>query len=219
MSLLVIIYGLPGVGKTTLANEIESDYSLSEQTSLSTDQMRVELDEMGEFGDKYVKTTENRQKIRDKLRQKTRELLGDGEPFVMIQSTFSNNPPESTGQDELEKYIELVNSESHEYLAIEVACEDEEKIIQRINGRPTRDNGCGTLNSYLRHKKLYSINPPENYIKLDTSGTLKEAKESLKQRGYPKIDELLDLSKLKNSGYTALSSPEPSMQYTTQDAQ
>jgi|GEM_PF-4621309 len=217
MGLLVIIYGLPGVGKTTLANEIESDYGLSKQTSLSTDQMRAELDEMNEFSKKYVKTPKNRQKIRDKLRQRIEDLLGSGESFVMMQSTFSNNPPESTGQDELEKYLEFVNSESHEYLAIEVVCKDEEKIIQRINNRPARDNGCGTPNSYLRHKKLYNLTPPKNYVKLDTSGTLNKAKENLKRQVYPKIDELLESNRLKDLEYATSFSKKSSMPYAAQD--
>lgn len=77
--MLLLITGLPGSGKTTLAREYAAKY---DTLQINSDLIRQELGLMGQYH------PEDKKRVYDALLRRTREALLEGRREVVVDSTF-----------------------------------------------------------------------------------------------------------------------------------
>lgn len=76
--MLILVFGLPGSGKTTLANAYEQQYTC---TRLNTDQVRISMGLLGHY------TVKDKETVYNTVLERAKQALSDGKK-VVIDSTF-----------------------------------------------------------------------------------------------------------------------------------
>jgi predicted kinase len=152
--LIIIICGLPGVGKTTLANELGH---LINAVVLSTDKIRKELLENPNYDE------DEKRLIYDILLLIAKYLHNAGINCI-LDATFN----EQKSRNDIKKRLNLSNDQ---FKIIECIC-PEELIISRIQNRK---RGYSDADIFI-YKKIKEMYEPikEKHTTVDTSQPLKE---------------------------------------------
>jgi predicted kinase len=153
-TLIILICGYPGVGKTTLANELAP---LINAVILSTDKIRKEL------LDEPIYSVEEKKLIYDILLLISKYIHNAGVSCI-LDATFY----EQKSRDEIKKRLNLKNDQ---FKIIECIC-PEGRVISRLQNRKN-DYSDADLTIYKRIKEMYEP-IKEKHITVDTSQPLKE---------------------------------------------
>ena len=160
--MIIIICGLPGVGKTTLANELSN---LINAVVLSTDKIRKELIDKPNYDEKEKKL------IYDVLLL-IAKYLHNAEKNCILDATFNNQK----AIDDIKKGLNLTDDQ---FKIVECIC-PEELIISRIQNRK-RDYSDADVSVYKMIKENYEP-IKEKHITVDTSHSLKKIVEEVANR-------------------------------------
>jgi predicted kinase len=152
--LIIIICGLPGVGKTTLANELGH---LINAVVLSTDKIRKELLENPNYDE------DEKRLIYDILLLIAKYLHNAGINCI-LDATFN----EQKSRNDIKKRLNLTNEQ---FKIIECICPEEE-TISRIQNRK-KSYSDADISIYKKIKEMYEP-IKEKHITVDTSQPLKE---------------------------------------------
>jgi len=157
--LIILICGYPGVGKTTLANELAP---LINAVVLSTDKIRKELIVNPNYSDREIRL------IYDILILFAK-YLHNSEINCILDATIN----EQKSRDDIKKRLDL---KDEQFKIIECIC-PEELIISRIQNRK-RDYSDADISIYKMIKNRYEP-IKEKHITVDTSNSLKEIVEEI----------------------------------------
>ena len=152
--LIILICGYPGVGKTTLANELAP---LINAVVLSTDKIRKELIVNPNYSDGEIRL------VYDILILFAKYLHNSGINCI-LDATFN----EQKSRDDIKKKLNLKDDR---FKIIECIC-PEELIISRIQNRK-RGHSDADISIYKMIKNRYET-IKEKHITVDTSNSLKE---------------------------------------------
>jgi predicted kinase len=151
--LLILVCGYPGVGKTTLANELASFINAR---VLSTDKIRKELIEKPNYSE------EEKKLIYDILILIANYLHNAGINCI-LDATFNT-------QQSREDIKKRLNLRKDQFIIIECVC-PEELIISRLKSRK-KGYSDADESIYRKIKEKYET-VQENHITVDTSQSLK----------------------------------------------
>lgn len=152
--MIIIICGLPGVGKTTLANELSN---LINAVVLSTDKIRKELLE-------YPNYDEDEKRLIYDILLLIAKYLHNAGINCILDATFN----EQKSRNNIKKRLNLTNKQ---FKIIECICPEEE-IISRIQNRK-KSYSDANISIYKKIKEMYEP-IKEKHITVDTSQSLKE---------------------------------------------
>jgi predicted kinase len=151
--LIVLFCGLPGVGKTSLANELAP---LINAIVLSTDKIRKEVIS------KPTYTKEEKRLIYDVMLLVARYLHDAAGINCILDATFNT---EKSRRTVIEK---LVNVSSDQIYIVECIC-PEDVVITRLKARKG-DYSDADIDIYRKMKQLYEpVKEMEKHIVIDTS--------------------------------------------------
>ena len=151
--MIVLFCGLPGVGKTSLANELAP---LINAIVLSTDKIRKEVIS------KPTYTKEEKRLIYDVMLLVARYLHDAAGINCILDATFNT---EKSRRAAIEK---LVNVSSDQIYIVECIC-PEDVVITRLKARKG-DYSDADINIYRKMKQLYEpVKEMEKHIVIDTS--------------------------------------------------
>ena len=151
--MIVLFCGLPGVGKTSLANELAP---LINAIVLSTDKIRKEVIS------KPTYTKEEKRLIYDVMLLVARYLHDAAGINCILDATFNT---EKSRRTVIEK---LVNASSDQIYIVECIC-PEDVVITRLKARKG-DYSDADINIYRKMKQLYEpVKEMEKHIVIDTS--------------------------------------------------
>jgi predicted kinase len=151
--LIVLFCGLPGVGKTSLANELAP---LINAIVLSTDKIRKEVIS------KPTYTKEEKRLIYDVMLLVARYLHDAAGINCILDATFNTEKSRRTA---IEK---LVNVSSDQIYIVECIC-PEDVVITRLKARKG-DYSDADIDIYRKMKQLYEpVKEMEKHIVIDTS--------------------------------------------------
>jgi predicted kinase len=162
--LIILFCGLPGVGKTSLANELAP---LINAIVLSTDKIRKELISTPTY------TKEEKRLIYDVMLLVARYLDDAAGVNCILDATFSTERSRRTA---IEK---LANVSSDQIYIVECIC-PEDVVITRLKARKG-DYSDADIDIYRKMKKLYEpVKEMEKHIVIDTSQDPKMNAEQIK---------------------------------------
>jgi predicted kinase len=171
--LIVLFCGLPGVGKTSLANELAP---LINAIVLSTDKIRKELIS------KPTYTKEEKRLIYDVMLLVARYLHYAAGINCILDATFSTEKSRRTA---IEK---LANVSSEQIYIVECIC-PEDVIISRLKARKG-DYSDADIDVYRKMKQLYEpVKEMEKHIVIDTSQDPKMNAEQIKTWIFRKAEQ------------------------------
>jgi len=171
--LIVLFCGLPGVGKTSLANELAP---LINAIVLSTDKIRKELIS------KPTYTKEEKRLIYDVMLLVARYLHDAAGINCILDATFNT---EKSRRTTIEK---LVNISSDQIYIVECIC-PEDVVITRLKARKG-DYSDADIDIYRKMKQLYEpVKQREKHIVIDTSQDPKMNAEQIKIWIFRKADQ------------------------------
>ena len=151
--MIVLFCGLPGVGKTSLANELAP---LINAIVLSTDKIRKEVIS------KPTYTKEEKRLIYDVMLLVARYLHDAAGINCILDATFNTEKSRRTA---IEK---LVNVSSDQIYIVECIC-PEDVVITRLKARKG-DYSDADIDIYRKMKQLYEpVKEMEKHIVIDTS--------------------------------------------------
>jgi predicted kinase len=157
--LIILICGLPGVGKTTLANELAS---LINAVVLSTDKIRKELLESPNYDE------DEKSLIYDILLLIARYLHNAGKNCI-LDATFN----EQKSRNDIKKRLNLTDEQ---FKIVECICPEDE-VISRIQKRKKSYSDADVSIYKIIKAKYEPIQ--EKHITIDTSQYLKEIVEEV----------------------------------------
>jgi predicted kinase len=157
--LIILICGYPGVGKTTLANELAP---LIKAVVLSTDKIRKEIIENPNYDE------DEKRLIYDILLLTSKYIHNAGINCI-LDATFN----EQKSRNDIKKRLKLTNEQ---FIIIECICPEEE-IISRIQNRK-KGYSDADISIYKMIKSKYEP-IQEKHIIVDTSQSLKETVEEI----------------------------------------
>ena len=162
--MIVLFCGLPGVGKTSLANELAP---LINAIVLSTDKIRKEVIS------KPTYTKEEKRLIYDVMLLVARYLHDAAGINCILDATFNT---EKSRRAAIEK---LVNVSSDQIYIVECIC-PEDVVITRLKARKG-DYSDADIDIYRKMKQLYEpVKEMEKHIVIDTSQDPKMNAEQIK---------------------------------------
>ncbi len=162
--MIVLFCGLPGVGKTSLANELAP---LINAIVLSTDKIRKEVIS------KPTYTKEEKRLIYDVMLLVARYLHSAAGINCILDATFNTEKSRRTA---IEK---LVNVSSDQIYMVECIC-PEDVVITRLKARKG-DYSDADIDIYRKMKQLYEpVKEMEKHIVIDTSQDPKMNAEQIK---------------------------------------
>jgi predicted kinase len=171
--LIVLFCGLPGVGKTSLANELAP---LINAIVLSTDKIRKELIS------KPTYTKEEKRLIYDVMLLVARYLHDAAGINCILDATFNTEKSRRTA---IEK---LVNVSSDQIYIVECIC-PEDVVITRLKARKG-DYSDADIDIYRKMKHLYEpVKEMEKHIVIDTSQDPKMNAEKIKTWIFRKAEQ------------------------------
>ena len=151
--LIVFIFGLPGVGKTRLANELAP---LINAVVLSIDKIRKELIP------KPTYTKEEKKLIYEVMLLVTRYLHNMARVNCILDATFNTEESRRTAREK------LTGITPEQIYMVECTC-SEDVIISRLNARKG-DYSDADIEIYRKMKKTYEpIKEEERHIVIDTN--------------------------------------------------
>ena len=152
--MIILICGYPGVGKTTLANELAS---YIDAVVLSSDKVRKELIDKPSY-------TEEEKSLVYNILLLISKYIHNARINCIIDATFNSQ----RSREDVKKRLNLGNDQ---YKIIECIC-PEDLIISRIQKRKN-DYSDADLSIYRRIKEIYEP-IKESHITVDTSVSLKK---------------------------------------------
>ena len=158
--MIILICGYPGVGKTTLANELAP---LINAVVLSTDKIRKELIVNPNYSDREIRLVYD-------ILLLFAKYLHNSEINCILDATIN----EQKTRDDIKKRLNLKDDQ---FKIIECIC-PEELIISRIQKRGYSD---ADISIYKMIKNRYEP-IKEKHITVDTSNSLKEIVEEIKNK-------------------------------------
>ena len=162
--MIILFCGLPGVGKTSLANELAP---LINAIVLSTDKIRKELIS------KPTYTKEEKRLIYDVMLLVARYLHDAAGTNCILDATFNTEKSRRTA---IEK---LVNVSSDQIYIVECIC-PEDVVISRLKARKG-DYSDADIDIYRKMKQLYEpVKELDRHIVIDTSQDPKMNAEQIK---------------------------------------
>jgi predicted kinase len=171
--LIVLFCGLPGVGKTSLANELAP---LINAIVLSTDKIRKEVIS------KPTYTNEEKRLIYDVMLLVARYLHDAAGINCILDATFNTEKSRRTA---IEK---LVNVSSDQIYIVECIC-PEDVVITRLKARKG-DYSDADIDIYRKMKQLYEpVKEMEKHIVIDTSQDPKMNAEQIKTWIFRKAEQ------------------------------
>ena len=171
--MFVLFCGLPGVGKTSLANELAP---LINAIVLSTDKIRKELIS------KPTYTKEEKRLIYDVMLLVARYLHDAAGINCILDATFNTEKSRRTA---IEK---LVNVSSDQIYIVECIC-PEDVVITRLKARKG-DYSDADIDIYRKMKQLYEpVKQREKHIVIDTSQDPKMNAEQIKTWIFRKAEQ------------------------------
>jgi predicted kinase len=171
--LIVLFCGLPGVGKTSLANELAP---LINAIVLSTDKIRKEV------VSKPTYTKEEKRLIYDVMLLVARYLHDAAGINCILDATFNTEKSRRTA---IEK---LVNVSSDQIYIVECIC-PEDVVITRLKARKG-DYSDADIDIYRKMKQLYEpVKEMEKHIVIDTSQDPKMNAEQIKTWIFRKAEQ------------------------------
>lgn len=164
--MLILFCGLPGVGKTSLANKLGS---LINAIVLSTDKIRKELISEPTY------TKEEKKLIYDVMLLVARYLHNEAGVKCILDATFNTEESRRTA---IEK---LANVSSEQIYIVECVC-PEDIVISRLKARKG-DYSDADIDIYRKMKQLYEpVKDKQRHIIADTSRDSKINAEEIKSR-------------------------------------
>jgi predicted kinase len=164
--LLILFCGLPGVGKTSLANKLGF---LINAIVLSTDKIRKELISEPTY------TKEEKKLIYDVMLLVARYLHNEAGVNCILDATFNTEESRRTA---IEK---LANVSSEQIYIVECVC-PEDIVISRLKARKG-DYSDADIDIYRKMKQLYEpVKDKQRHIIADTSRDSKINAEEIKSR-------------------------------------
>ena len=171
--MIVLFCGLPGVGKTSLANELAP---LINAIVLSTDKIRKEVIS------KPTYTKEEKRLIYDVMLLVARYLHDAAGINCILDATFNT---EKSRRTTIEK---LVNASSDQIYIVECIC-PEDVVITRLKARKG-DYSDADIDIYRKMKQLYEpVKEMEKHIVIDTSQDPKMNAEQIKTWIFRKAEQ------------------------------
>ncbi|MDQ3961245.1 MAG: AAA family ATPase [Thermoproteota archaeon] len=171
--MIVLFCGLPGVGKTSLANELAP---LINAIVLSTDKIRKEVIS------KPTYTKEEKRLIYDVMLLVARYLHDAAGINCILDATFNTEKSRRTA---IEK---LVNVSSDQIYIVECIC-PEDVVITRLKARKG-DYSDADIDIYRKMKQLYEpVKEMEKHIVIDTSQDPKMNAEQIKTWIFRKAEQ------------------------------
>ena len=171
--MIVLFCGLPGVGKTSLANELAP---LINAIVLSTDKIRKEVIS------KPTYTKEEKGLIYDVMLLVARYLHDAAGINCILDATFNTEKSRRTA---IEK---LVNVSSDQIYIVECIC-PEDVVITRLKARKG-DYSDADIDIYRKMKQLYEpVKEMEKHIVIDTSQDPKMNAEQIKTWIFRKAEQ------------------------------
>jgi predicted kinase len=171
--LIVLFCGLPGVGKTSLANELAP---LINAIVLSTDKIRKEVIS------KPTYTKEEKRLIYDVMLLVARYLHDAAGINCILDATFNTEKSRRTA---IEK---LINVSSDQIYIVECIC-PEDVVITRLKARKG-DYSDADIDIYRKMKQLYEpVKEMEKHIVIDTSQDPKMNAEQIKTWIFRKAEQ------------------------------
>ncbi|MDQ4066855.1 MAG: AAA family ATPase [Thermoproteota archaeon] len=162
--MLILVCGLPGVGKTSLANELAP---LINAIVLSTDKIRKELLSQPTY------TNEEKKSIYDVMLLVARYLHNAAGVNCILDATFITEESRRTA---IEK---LANVSSEQIYIVECIC-PEDILISRLKARKG-DYSDADIDIYRKMKQVYEpVKERERHIVIDTSQDQKINAEKIK---------------------------------------
>jgi predicted kinase len=162
--LIVLFCGLPGVGKTRLANELAP---LINAVVLSTDKIRKELISSPTY------TKEEKKLIYDVMLLIARYLHNEADVNCILDATFNTEESRRTA---IEK---LAGVSSEQIYIVECMC-PEDIVISRLKARKG-DYSDADIEVYKKMKQVYEpVEENERHIVIDTSREPKTNAEEIK---------------------------------------
>lgn len=171
--MIVLFCGLPGVGKTSLANELAP---LINAIVLSTDKIRKEVIS------KPTYTKEEKRLIYDVMLLVARYLHDAAGINCILDATFNT---EKSRRTVIEK---LVNVSSDQIYIVECIC-PEDVVITRLKARKG-DYSDADIDIYRKMKQLYEpVKEMEKHIVIDTSQDPKMNAEQIRTWIFRKAEQ------------------------------
>ena len=171
--MIVLFCGLPGVGKTSLANELAP---LINAIVLSTDKIRKEVIS------KPTYTKEEKRLIYDVMLLVARYLHDAAGINCILDATFNT---EKSRRTVIEK---LVNVSSDQIYIVECIC-PEDVVITRLKARKG-DYSDADIDIYRKMKQLYEpVKEMEKHIVIDTSQDPEMNAEQIKTWIFRKVEQ------------------------------
>ena len=171
--MIVLFCGLPGVGKTSLANELAP---LINAIVLSTDKIRKEVIS------KPTYTKEEKRLIYDVMLLVARYLHDAAGINCILDATFNTEKSRRTA---IEK---LVNVSSDQIYIVECIC-PEDVVMTRLKARKG-DYSDADIDIYRKMKQLYDpVKEMEKHIVIDTSQDPKMNAEQIKTWIFRKAEQ------------------------------
>jgi predicted kinase len=162
--LIVLVCGLPGVGKTRLANELAP---LINAVVLSTDKIRKELIP------KPTYTREEKELIYDVMLLITRYLHNEASVSCILDATFNTEESRRTAR------IKLASVSPEQIYIVECIC-PEDIVISRLKARKG-DYSDADIEIYRKMKQVYEpVKEKQRHIVIDTTQDPKINAEKIK---------------------------------------
>ena len=162
--MIILFSGLPGVGKTSLANELAP---LINGVILSTDKIRKELIS------KPTYTNEEKKLIYNVMLLVARYLHNAAGVNCILDATFNTEESRRTAKEK------LANVSSEQIYIVECVC-PEDIVISRLKARKG-DYSDADIDIYRKMKQVYEpVKERERHIVIDTSQDSKINAEKIK---------------------------------------
>ena len=158
--MLIIICGLPGTGKTTVAKKI----------AIKTGGVLLRTDVIRKTIGKERYSQKEKQKVYEEMFKRAREFLREGKT-VVLDATFAKKKNRKLAQ-------EIAKEKNSPFWIIETVCD--EKIVKERLSKRVEDESEATFKQYLEHKKFFEPLIERHFI-IDTTQNIEKQLKNLSQ--------------------------------------